>query len=310
MLSYQHAYHVGGVADVFKHILLCNSLIYLHKKPKGVACFDAMAGRGFYGVDEEEVVKLQEFKDGFLQVWPGGGFGQSWFDLMDKLNPLKKLEIMAGSSGVMLGVGRPQDIVFLSEMHKGEADKLRGFLGQEAGKSEVGDGYARGKRRGGDEGEGGRAMLDALVRDRLGPILPRVDMAVRDGFEHLLREAPLHDRVLGLIDPSYERPEEYARVLEVMRALRKSASKAQIHVWYPVMADGRHEAMVRGLRALGWPSTYHLEVSLPKAKREYVATGHFVFGLPYNMVAETLAGANDLARWLGGEVLVNEVKAG
>ena len=48
MLSYQHIYHAGNLADVQKHALLAWVLAYLTKKDKPLTYVETHAGRGLY----------------------------------------------------------------------------------------------------------------------------------------------------------------------------------------------------------------------------------------------------------------------
>ena len=48
MLSYQHAYHAGGPADLHKHIVLAELLARLTLKPRGITYLETHAGRGLY----------------------------------------------------------------------------------------------------------------------------------------------------------------------------------------------------------------------------------------------------------------------
>ena len=48
MLSYHHAYHAGGPADLHKHIVLAELLARLTGKPRGITYAETHAGRGLY----------------------------------------------------------------------------------------------------------------------------------------------------------------------------------------------------------------------------------------------------------------------
>ena len=60
MLSYQHIYHAGNLADVQKHALLCAMLEYLTRKDKPLSYLETHAGRGLYQLDAPEAVKTGE----------------------------------------------------------------------------------------------------------------------------------------------------------------------------------------------------------------------------------------------------------
>ena len=48
MLSYQHLYHAGNLADVQKHAVLAWVLDYLTRKDKPLTYIETHAGRGVY----------------------------------------------------------------------------------------------------------------------------------------------------------------------------------------------------------------------------------------------------------------------
>lgn len=48
MLSYQHLYHAGNLADLHKHALLARMLSYLTAKDKPLTYLETHAGRGLY----------------------------------------------------------------------------------------------------------------------------------------------------------------------------------------------------------------------------------------------------------------------
>ena len=60
MLSYQHHYHAGNLADVQKHALLAWALDYLTQKDKPVTYIETHAGRGLYDLAADEAVKTGE----------------------------------------------------------------------------------------------------------------------------------------------------------------------------------------------------------------------------------------------------------
>jgi 23S rRNA (adenine2030-N6)-methyltransferase len=60
MLSYQHIYHAGNLADVQKHALLAWMLAYLAAKDKPLSYIETHAGRGLYALDAPEAVKTGE----------------------------------------------------------------------------------------------------------------------------------------------------------------------------------------------------------------------------------------------------------
>ena len=52
MLSYQHAYHAGGYADVVKHLILSRIIHYMQQKDKPFLYLDTHSGRGVYDIKD------------------------------------------------------------------------------------------------------------------------------------------------------------------------------------------------------------------------------------------------------------------
>ncbi len=64
MLSYQHAFHAGNLADVQKHALLAWVLDYMVQKDKPVSYIETHAGRGLYRLSGPEALKTGEAAQG------------------------------------------------------------------------------------------------------------------------------------------------------------------------------------------------------------------------------------------------------
>ena len=70
MLSYQHAYHAGGPADLHKHIVLAELLAQLTRKPRGITYAETHAGRGRYDLAAPEAAKTGEAAAGIARIAP------------------------------------------------------------------------------------------------------------------------------------------------------------------------------------------------------------------------------------------------
>ncbi len=92
---------------------------------------------------------------------------------------------------------------------------------------------------------------------------PGVDIHRRDGREGVLALSPPKPRRgLALIDPSYERKEEYAETASFAFDLARKWPEAAILIWYPVLGAARHVEMVRRLRDR-LPATLVFETTFP-----------------------------------------------
>ena len=92
---------------------------------------------------------------------------------------------------------------------------------------------------------------------------PGIDIHRRDGCEGLLALAPPKPRRgLALIDPSYERKEEYSEIAGFALALTRKWPEAAILIWYPILRAGRHEPMIRHIHE-HLPGTLVTETAFP-----------------------------------------------
>lgn len=80
---------------------------------------------------------------------------------------------------------------------------------------------------------------------------PNVHIHHRDGPEGVLALSPPKPRRgLVLVDPSYEIKSEYDSTARFARALVAKWAEAQVLIWYPILPDARHTALVDGLAML------------------------------------------------------------
>ena len=85
MLSYQHAYHAGNLADVHKHALLAVALARMVEKPKPLSYLETHAGRGLYDLGSEAAQRTQEAEAGIARALAQGWLRVSHRKLDKKL---------------------------------------------------------------------------------------------------------------------------------------------------------------------------------------------------------------------------------
>lgn len=67
-MNYQHEYHAGGIADVFKHIVLLAILEALQKKENPFCYIDTHAGTALYDLTSEAAQKTGEYREGIAKL--------------------------------------------------------------------------------------------------------------------------------------------------------------------------------------------------------------------------------------------------
>jgi 23S rRNA (adenine2030-N6)-methyltransferase len=121
-LNYLHNFHAGGIADVFKHMVLVLILEALRIKEAPFHVIDTHAGAGLY--------KLEglEYQKGIGLLWPQR---QSWpalagyLDIIEKFNKKENLARYPGSPLIISEFLRSQDRAVFIELHPQEYEALK-----------------------------------------------------------------------------------------------------------------------------------------------------------------------------------------
>ncbi|MGR3569370.1 MAG: 23S rRNA (adenine(2030)-N(6))-methyltransferase RlmJ [Pseudooceanicola nanhaiensis] len=128
MLSYQHAYHAGNLADVHKHALLALALDYLSAKPKPLSYIETHAGRALYDLGGAEALKTGEAAQGIGRVRDWFGADHPYARALAGAQARGGPRAYPGSPLIAQGLLRPDDRMHLAEMHPQEAEALRAAL--------------------------------------------------------------------------------------------------------------------------------------------------------------------------------------
>lgn len=245
MLSYQHSYHAGSMADVHKHAVLSWILDYMAQKPKPLSYFETHAGRGLYDLGSVEAQKTGEAAAG-IDV----AERLNWFDADSPyaraLSAARKTHgrrAYPGSPLIAAELLRGEDSLRLAELHPQEVAALRGAVG-----------------------------LGATVEQR-------------DGLELVLSAVPpTPGRGVLLVDPSYEVKKEYSELPNFLRRVHRKWNVGVLILWYPILADARHKAMTDEL-AERLPSGLKHEVAFPPARKGHgmIGSGLYIINPPYGL---------------------------
>ncbi len=125
MLSYQHAYHAGNVADLHKHAALAALLERLTQKPRPVSYLESHAGRGLYDLAGPEATKTGEAAVGIGRATPTGAYARALEEVRARHGPTA----YPGSPLLARTLLRERDRMILCERHPQEHAALRRALG-------------------------------------------------------------------------------------------------------------------------------------------------------------------------------------
>lgn len=215
MLSYRHAFHAGNVADILKHLVLVNTLHHATRKDTPLFYLDTHAGAGCYALDSDEARKTGEAASGVLALDFAAltaGLEATDADALQRyrqaIAPFLANRQYPGSPLLAAAMLRRQDHLHLCERHPADFATLQSNTG----------------------------------RDR------RITCEQADGYQRapaLL--PPVQKRAVVLIDPSYERDEDYALVVKLAADIHRRMPSAQVLLWYPVVRRHAVEYMVTSL---------------------------------------------------------------
>ncbi|MEM0922544.1 MAG: 23S rRNA (adenine(2030)-N(6))-methyltransferase RlmJ [Pseudomonadota bacterium] len=121
MLSYQHAYHAGGPADLHKHAALAWLLERLTVKPRPISYLESHAGRGLYDLADAASAKTGEAAAGIARVRPQGRYA----DALETVRAAYGPTAYPGSPLIADALLRPVDRITLCELHPQEHAALR-----------------------------------------------------------------------------------------------------------------------------------------------------------------------------------------
>jgi 23S rRNA (adenine2030-N6)-methyltransferase len=209
-LNYRHAFHAGNFADLVKHAALLRLLAELTRGAGPLTVIDTHAGRGLYDLAGPEARKSGEAEAGIVRLMGAHGAPAEFAPLTAAVARLNR------GGAVRRYPGSPWLI----------AEALRGQ-----------DRYIACELRGEEH-----AALSVALKGRA-----NVRTLCADGYAAAVAECPPRGRVLALIDPPFERPDDYARTVDAIMELRRRNPAAQVLVWLPIKDLETFDAFLRDL---------------------------------------------------------------
>lgn len=280
-MNYRHAFHAGNFADVFKHALLARLLVYLAKKDAPFRVIDTHAGEGAYDLASEEAERSPEWRGGIARLADLSAAGEEVRDLLapylDIVGPLDAEGRPArypGSPLIAQALMRAQDRAVFCELRPEAFEALRRRLRRdERAKAVQIDGYTG---------------LPAFV-------------------------PPKERRGLVLIDPPFERRDEYDALFAAFREAHSKWPTGVYALWHPIK-DASAKGFYRALAESGVRRVLQLELSVGGETARLSRAGLVVVNPPFVFEDEARAllsflarrleqgeGAGFAAEWIAGE---------
>lgn len=250
MLSYQHLYHAGNLADVHKHATLAFVLDYLTRKEKPLSYIETHAGRGVYDLDAEEAVKTGEAAAGIAlaeQLFPRD---HPYRQRLDEARAAYGPAAYPGSPLIAALGLREGDTIHLAELHPQE-----------------------------------HAHLVAVAKDWGAHVHRQDGFALA-----LALTPPTPRRGLMLIDPSYEVKADYEAIPRHMIHIHRKWNVGVLILWYPLLAGGAHRPMLAALAAAFPDGLCHeVRFPPAREGHRMQGSGLFIVNPPFGIEAELAA---------------------
>jgi 23S rRNA (adenine2030-N6)-methyltransferase len=255
LMNYRHAYHAGNFADVVKHIIVTRIVEYLKQKDKAFRVIDTHAGIGLYDLDTGEAARTGEWQDGIGKIVDArlpltvADLISPWLKAVRSVNSDANLRKYPGSPKLVRMLLRKQDRLSALELHPEDARLLaRQFEGDYQVRVTELDGWLA-----------------------LGAHLP-----------------PKEKRGLVLVDPPFEEPAEFSRILHGLRTAYARWPTGIYAFWYPIKDRKSIAAFLRDLKETSIPKLLNTELYIrgPSPEPRLDGTGMIIVNPPFKLAEE------------------------
>lgn len=200
-MNYRHAYHAGNFADVQKHAVLALIVEHLKRKESAFCYLDTHAGIGSYDLGSVQAEKTGEWQDGIGRVLAAATDAPEelapYLTAVEAVNPGGGVLHYPGSPQVVATLARPGDRLALCELHPEDVNALRRRFRQDT----------------------------------------RIGVHHTDGYGALKSMLPPPERRgLVLIDPPFEKRDEFAAMRKGLAQAMKRWNSGLYALWYPIKA--------------------------------------------------------------------------
>lgn len=229
-MNYRHSFHAGNFADLVKHAIVLGLLERALADPAPLTVVDTHAGAGLYDLSDPNAARSREAEAGVKRLMAGDPPPalQALAVAVSRLNPGGAVRVYPGSPWLIGSALRAGDRYVGCELRSDDHDRLKAALDRAAG--------ARGVR---------------------------VEARLADGYDTARAAAREPGRLLVLIDPPFERGDDYLRAAETAVAVtRARADRPTVAVWTPLKDLETFDGFLRRLEAGGAKGTLVAEARL------------------------------------------------
>ena len=263
-MNYQHYFHAGNFADIFKHCILCFCLEKLHEKPSSFLAIDTHSSSAKYSIFDEKIAKTNEFNEGLRTILDQPNFQQilpqKFLEILAKINVCEiqelpsKLKYYAGSPLIIKNFLRLEDKAIFAENNPPIFQELRkNFVGNK-----------------------------------------KISCIQENGFDLLKSKLPPREkRVIILIDPAYEKnhnliSNDYQDALNSLQDGQRLFANGIYLLWYPIIeGDEKNLAnFYQKITELKFEKITQIIFDICKNSefpKKMHACGMFIFNMPWQV---------------------------
>jgi 23S rRNA (adenine2030-N6)-methyltransferase len=210
-MNYRHAFHAGNFADLAKHAILTGLLRELTAGAAPLTVLDTHAGAGLYDLADAASRRTGEGDAGVARLMADAGSPPAFDDLkaaVRRVNGPGERRYYPGSPVLIAAALRARDRYIACELRPDEAAALKRALPRQLG---------------------------AVIH-------------TGDGWTHAANVAPTAPaRLLALIDPPFERGDDYVQAVGLTQRLLSANRGAVIAIWTPLKDLATFDAFLGGL---------------------------------------------------------------
>lgn len=262
-MNYRHIYHAGNFADLMKHLILIELLQKLREKDKAFTVLDAFAGLGIYDLSSEEAQKTKEYENG-IGILSASLRGTTSTSAVGRGNLI--VEEKSHTANTRL----PRDAsITRNDAHRAISTYLSIIDSLGLPDLYPGSPYIISQLLRED---------DNLIASELHPqdyaelkhnMLIEKNTAIHliDGYNAIKAFLPPKNlRGLVLLDAAFEVKNEYLKIIDALKLIRKRFAAGIVMIWYPI----KDEALVRdfysSLRDTGYTEFLKIEFEINNPK--------------------------------------------
>lgn len=255
-MNYQHTYHAGNFADVFKHSILVMLMQHLCQKDKPILYLDTHAGLAKYDLSSELAQKTREYENGIAQIYGAHEAPtaiRNYLTIVRRYNTANQNspfpQYYPGSSSIIHDLLRTQDRMILAELDADNAKKLK----------------------------------QEFVNDT------RVAVHAMNGYQAIKAFLPPKTgRGLILIDPPFEEKNEFANILHTMSIAKQRFPIGIYALWYPIKDVAAVKKFNDELRSIGFDNILTSEITIGNrsTKLGLTSCGMTIINPPWNIETE------------------------